>query len=254
VQAALGVLLAAALGGPAVPPAAVAGPIPLPAPRGQRLLERSGQRADYAPLAQEFVTQANLAYCGVASIVMVLNSLAVPAPAADGYGSYRFWTQENVFDAAAARAVITPATVTRQGMTLQELADLLQVHGLSVRRLHGDSLSLRGFRSLLRGSLAEPADRLLVNYHRGAVGQEGGGHISPLAAYDAATDRALILDVARYRYPAVWVPAEDLWRAMRTHDSTSGRSRGLVLIRPAGEVGARPVSAGRPAARPRSGP
>jgi hypothetical protein len=41
----------------------------------------------------------------------------------------------------------------------------------------------------------------------------------------------LILDVARYRYPAVWVRAEDLWRAMGTVDRSSGRSRGLVVIR-----------------------
>jgi hypothetical protein len=244
-------LLATTLAGSGLPPRSRAEPIPLPAPRGQQLLERSDQRADFGPLAQEFVTQANLAYCGVASIVMVLNSLGVPAPAAEGYGSYRFWTQQNVFD-AAARRVIEPGTVAQQGMTLQELADLLRAHGLAVERLHGDGLSLSGFRSLLRRSLAEPADRLLVNYHRGAVGQQGGGHISPLAAYDAATDRALILDVARYRYPAVWVPAEDLWRAMRTHDSTSGRSRGLVRVSPAA-VSAPPRSVVPAAAMPRSG-
>jgi Phytochelatin synthase len=34
-----------------------------------------------------------------------------------------------------------------------------------------------------------------------AIGQEQGGHISPLAAYDAETDRFLILDVSRYKYP-----------------------------------------------------
>jgi hypothetical protein len=33
-------------------------------------------------------------------MVMLLNSLAVPAPAAAGYGSYRFWTRQNVFESA----------------------------------------------------------------------------------------------------------------------------------------------------------
>lgn len=205
--------------------------IPLPEPQGQTLLLQSVDRADYGPLAEQFLTQANLAYCGVASMVMVLNSLAVPAPAAAGYGSYRFWTQENVFEAAATRAVLKPEQVARQGMTLQELRALLESQGLQARAIHGDRLSLAQFRLLLRSNLSEPTDRLLVNYSRQALGQAGGGHISPVGAYHATTDRVLILDVARYRYPSVWVPLADLWQAIRSTDSSSGRSRGVVVVR-----------------------
>ena len=205
--------------------------IPLPEPQGQTLLLQSVDRADYGPLAEQFLTQANLAYCGVASMVMVLNSLAVPAPAAAGYGSYRFWTQQNVFDSASTRAVLAPELVARQGMTLEQLRALLASHGLQARAIHGDRLSQAQFRLLLRSNLNEPSDRLLVNYDRQALGQAGGGHISPVAAYHAATDRVLILDVARYRYPSVWVPLADLWQAIRTTDSSSGRSRGLVVVR-----------------------
>lgn len=205
-------------------------PIPLPAPEGQTLLLQSANRADYGPLAEQFLTQANLAYCGVASMVMVLNSLAVPAPLAAGYGSYRFWTQQNVFDLARTRSVASPEQVARQGMTLQELRALLASHGLEARAIHGDRLSQSQFRLLLRRNLSTAADRLLVNYDRQALGQSGGGHISPVAAYHADTDRVLILDVARYRYPSVWVPLADLWQAIRTIDSSSGRSRGLVIV------------------------
>ncbi|MCP9849190.1 hypothetical protein KBY88_05080, partial [Cyanobium sp. Morenito 9A2] len=59
-------------------PTALAQPgisIPLPEPQGQTLLMQSVDRADYGPLAEQFLTQANPAYCGVASMVMVLNSL-----------------------------------------------------------------------------------------------------------------------------------------------------------------------------------
>ena len=63
------------------------------------------------------------------------------------------------------------------------------------------------------------------------MGQQTGGHISPLAAYDAEQDRFLILDVARYKYPPVWVTAEDLFNAMNTTDSDNeNRTRGYVLI------------------------
>jgi hypothetical protein len=207
-------------------------PIPLAEPAGQSLLMRASARADHGPLAQWFETQANLAYCGVASAVMVLNSLAVPAPAALGYGSYHFWTQSNAFSIAGSRGFVRPEVVASEGMTLAQLQGWLSGRPeLVVERFHADQLSLPQFRALLRRSLQDPRDRLLVNYLRSALGQVGGGHISPLAAYDPASDAVLILDVARYRYPAVWVNAADLWRAMATKDAGSGRSRGLLLIR-----------------------
>lgn len=206
-----------------------AAPVPLAGVEGQALLWRSEARADYAPLAQEFLTQANLAYCGVASAVMALNSLAVPAPAAAGYGRYRFWTQENLFQ-PATQPFVRPERVAKEGMTLEQLAGLLGRHGLKVHWWTADRFDAASLRGLLRRSLADPGDRLLVNYDRPLLGQAGGGHISPLAAYDARSDRVLILDVARYRYPSVWVRMEDLLRAMQSVDSSSGRSRGLVRI------------------------
>jgi hypothetical protein len=224
----------------AAPAADLAAPIPLQAPQGQALLARSRTQADFLPLVAWFETQANLAYCGVASAVMALNSLALPAPPTPSHGSYRFWTQTNLFTTPAARATGGAEAVARRGMTLTQLAGLLAQPGITVQRWHGDQLSLPQLRSLVRQGLADPSDRLLVNYHRPALGQSGGGHIAPLAAYDESTDQVLILDVARYRYPPVWVPMTALWQAIRTRDSDSGLSRGLVRL--------------RPAATPRSGP
>ena len=240
-------LLSLALAAPLSAGRLRAAPIPLVEPAGIELLAGSRERADYGPLAEQFLTQANLAYCGVASAVMVLNSLGVPAPAVAGYGRYRFWTQENVFEVPDGRAVVSPEVVRRQGMTLAELAGLLASHGVAVERIHGDQLSLEQFRTLLRRNLGRPGDRVLANYDRPALGQAGGGHIAPLAAFHAPTDRVLILDVARYRYPSVWVPVTDLWRAVRSLDTTSGRSRGLVTIRkpPAGSTASRKRSATR---------
>ena len=242
------VLLSLALAAPLAAGRLQAAPIPLMEPAGMELLVASGERADYGPLAEQFLTQANLAYCGVASAAMVLNSLAVPAPAVPGYGRYRFWTQENVFAVPAGRTVVSAEVVRRQGMTLAELAGLLAAHGVAVQRWHGDDLSLAQFRGLVKTGLGDPADRLLVNYHRSALGQQGGGHISPLAAYDERHDRVLILDVARYRYPSVWVSTESLWRAIRMVDNSSGRSRGLL------RVSAPAAATPPPPATPRSGP
>ncbi len=70
---------------------------------------------------------------------------------------------------------------------------------------------------------------------RKAINQESGGHISPLAAYNEETDRFLILDVSRYKYPPIWVKAEELWQGMQTIDVASGKTRGFVLIARQGE-------------------
>jgi len=204
--------------------------VPITTSEGMVLLQRSKSVSDYASLMEAFLTQSNLAYCGVASAVMVLNSLAIPAPPVDGFRNYNFWTQDNIFTFKPSKSLISPAKVRRQGMTLQEVQNLLSHHGVSSKRLHGDILNLSAFRSHLKNSLDDSSDRLIVNYDRRILGQKGGGHFSPLAAYDAISDKVLILDVARYRYPSVWVKTHDLWKAMRTLDGISGLQRGILSI------------------------
>ncbi len=83
---------------------------------------------------------------------------------------------------------------------------------------------------------------MIINYLRKAIGQERGGHISPLAAYDAETDQFLILDVSRYKYPPVWVTAPDLFNAMNTVNSDNhDLTRGYVLVKRA-DAAATPVA------------
>ncbi len=74
-------------------------------------------------------------------------------------------------------------------------------------------------------------DFMIVNYHRSAIGQTGGGHISPIAAYHQQTDQFLILDVSSYKYPPVWVSATMLWNAMNTGDAVSDQTRGYLIVK-----------------------
>jgi hypothetical protein len=115
-------------------------------------------------------------------------------------------------------------------MTLDELGDLLRQHRASVEVVHADGSTLEAFRLKARENLSRPSDYMLVNYQRSVLGQREGGHISPLAAYSAETDRFLVLDVAAHRYPPVWVSAADLWNAVNTIDSTSRQTRGFVVV------------------------
>jgi hypothetical protein len=127
--------------------------------------------------------------------------------------------------------------VTLGGMTLDQLAELLRAHDLSVSVVHAGDADLAAFRDVARANLVDPTDFLLVNYDRAALHQQGRGHISPVVAYHAETDRFLVLDVASHYYPPTWVPAIELWNAMNTIDASSGKTRGFVLVRDGGREG-----------------
>lgn len=209
--------------------------VDLRSPQGEALLLETRTLDNYLPISAAFETQKNQAFCGVASMVMVLNALHAPAPTSPEYQPYSFFTQENLLD-EGTEAILPRAVLMRQGMTLDQLGQLLGLHPVAVEVHHAASGGLDAFRSMARDALASRDRFVLVNYLRRALGQERGGHISPLAAYDAKADRFLILDVARYKYPPVWVTAADLFDAMNTTDADNGdKTRGYVVVsKPAG--------------------
>jgi hypothetical protein len=160
---------------------------------------------------------------------MVLNALALPAPVSPDLAPFSSFDQDNVLT-PQTEAVIPRATIEKIGMTLDQVGGVLSSHGLSVEIHHAADSSLEEFRRLAAEELGAPGRFVIVNYLRAAIGQEKGGHISPLAAYDADSDRFLILDVSRYKYPPVWVSAADLYAAMNTMDSDNdNRTRGFVI-------------------------
>ena len=95
-------------------------------------------------------------------------------------------------------------------------------------RVVDDGADAEDVRREIVANLARRDDYVLVNYARKALGQPGGGHISPLGAYDARTDSFLIMDVNPNRAPWVWVRAADLIAAMRTFDTVE--NRGYLLV------------------------
>ncbi|WP_245576899.1 phytochelatin synthase family protein [Kaistia adipata] len=197
---------------------------------GEALLVGAEAREAYFPLADQFVTQKTQSYCGIASMVMVLNAAGVPAPAVPDYEPFHTFTQDNLLN-ERTDAIVPRETILKQGMTLDQLAGVLATRPLAVTVKHAGDTSLDAFREAARDYLAKSGHFVVVNYLRKAMRQEVGGHISPLAAYDADSDRFLILDVARYKYPPVWVTAADLFAAMNTpDDANGGRSRGFVLV------------------------
>jgi hypothetical protein len=199
--------------------------------QGEKFFFESGSLQSYFAVAENFETQKTQAYCGVASMVMVLNALHAPAPSTPEYQPYHTFTQDNLLD-EHTDAILPREVLARQGMTLDQLGALIALHpAAAVEVHHAADDGLDAFRAGARDYLAARDHFVIVNYLRKAIGQEIGGHISPLAAYDARADRFLILDVARYKYPPVWVTASDLFAAMNTTDAANNKkTRGYVLV------------------------
>ncbi|MDY0885622.1 phytochelatin synthase family protein [Dongia soli] len=204
--------------------------IPFDSTEGEKLLVGAEATKAYFALSEQFVTQQNQAFCGVASLVMVLNALKVPAPASEELAPFSAFDQSNIFT-AQAEAVLPRTVIEENGMTLDQLGALAKAFGLKAAVRHASDTNLDAFRRDVRARLETAGQYVIVNYLRSALGQQKYGHISPLAAYDADSDRFLILDVSRYKYPPVWVTASDLFAAMNTPDrDNDNRSRGFLEI------------------------
>ncbi len=177
-----------------------------------------------------FLSQETQTFCGVASSTMVLNAL-VPKeqrPPVPEWKPYLFFAQ-SVFFTPEVEKIAPRKDVLEKGMTLQQLGDALATFPVRVEVSHASNKSKEAFRRDVKEGLSL-RHCLIVNYLRTGVGQVGGGHFSPLAAYHEESDSILILDVARYKYPPSWVKTTDLWNAMNTDDSDSGKKRGYLLV------------------------
>lgn len=204
--------------------------IALDSPEGEQRLEESDAKKTFLTLIRYFENQENLAYCGPASAACVLNASDAARPISGAHGEYRLFTQSNYFTPAVEH-IVPSSTVKRIGMTLKQLGDTLRTHGVEVETIYASESGLDEFRQQAIDRLKSGKGFILINYLRRSIGQESGGHISPIGAYHAESDSFLILDVSKYKYPPVWIPIKDLWRAMSEGvDGASGKSRGYVLL------------------------
>ncbi len=216
---------------------------------------RSSHNRDFFPLSNHFVSQDNKIFCGLASSAMVLNAMRLGKQKDLPMDRYSIrenemaWLSKDFnpfFGKYTANNVLTEQAKSRLevlgkpiqiegvmrsdfGLQLRQLAKVLQSHGLAVEtRVVDSTRSAESIRKELAENLANPDDYVLVNYSRQSLGQTGGGHISPLGAYDKHSDSFLIMDVNPNRAPWVWVGSDELVAAMRTFDTVE--NRGYLLL------------------------
>ncbi|CAN7322745.1 phytochelatin synthase family protein [Caballeronia sp. LjRoot34] len=212
------------------------GPLPVPPDLialtqagGQKRLISAAANQSYWPLSEYFETQRNEAYCSVATSVMALNALGIRRPESTQYPDFPYFSQEDFFRGVDPH-VANADRVAKEGMTLDQLSAVLSEFPVDVEKFHSANLTLAQFRKLILDTTGRSDRFVLLNFRRVEIGEVGGGHWSPIAAFDVASDSALVLDVARYKYPAVWVPIAKLYAGSQAVDSVSGLSRGIVTI------------------------
>jgi hypothetical protein len=204
-------------------------PIPLDSELGMSMLDQSKAKRNFLALISNYTTQINATYCSIASTAMVFNAGGVPRPGSTENPKGHYFDQVNLINEVKGKFDVDK--VLKSGVTLDTYAQFLSFFPVQATITHAADTTLDAFRTLAIATLKTPKEFLVVNYYRPDVGQAGGGHFSPVAAYDAVTDRFLILDVTRGKYLPAWVPASRLFTAMQAVDSDSGLSRGFAVIK-----------------------
>ncbi|NP_001289777.1 glutathione gamma-glutamylcysteinyltransferase 1-like [Nelumbo nucifera] len=184
---------------------------------------RSGHMEGFFNLISSFQTQSEPAYCGLASLSMVLNALAID-PGRKWKGPWR-WFDESMLDCCEPLEKIKA-----KGIAFGKVVCLAHCAGAKVEAFRTNQSTLNDFRQHVITCTSSEDNHVITSYHRASFKQTGSGHFSPIGGYHAGRDMVLILDVARFKYPPHWVPLPLLWEAMNTVDETTGNYRGFMLI------------------------
>ena len=200
----------------------------------RRALEQGMLDGSYWSLSECFAAQTSPASCGLGTLAMCLNSLAIDPGNRSNVGIFRWYTEKSLF-CHGSSFVPTHDEVLARGISMMDLCRLGACNCLESTPFCAtgpNACTEDDFRRHVIAACADnksSATRIVASYHRGVLGQTGDGHHSPIAAYDRESDRVLILDVARFKYAPHWVPLPLLWQAMSTFD-TNGGARGFIKL------------------------
>ncbi|MFT6077370.1 MAG: hypothetical protein ACJATU_000570 [Rickettsiales bacterium] len=229
-------------------------------PDGIKRLENSKFKNDFYQLADYFQPQINPLYCGVATSVIILNSIAnnggaptqknleVSKPKIFGGGNIEFpsYSQLTFFNDQTNKIKdqkiielknITPdnenyAKNFDPGLTLLELKKILTksygLKGKSVYVKNSNKKTVDKFRKLVKKITSDECRFLIINFHGSVLNLKTGGHISPIVAFDEDSDSVLVLDVAGHKNGWYWANISDVVKAMNTKDGK--KYRGYLIV------------------------
>ncbi|XP_071696788.1 glutathione gamma-glutamylcysteinyltransferase 1-like isoform X2 [Rutidosis leptorrhynchoides] len=184
---------------------------------------QGGTMEGFFKLISYFQTQSEPAYCGLATLAMVLNALSID-PGRKWKGPWR-WFDESMLDCCEPLD-----KVKAKGISFGKVVCLAHCAGAKVEAFRTNQSNVDEFRKHVIACSTSDDCHVISSYNRATFKQACSGHFSPIGGYHAGTDMALILDVARFKYPPHWVPLNLLWEAMDTVDEASGSRRGFMLV------------------------
>ena len=202
---------------------------------GIKRLLRSKHKQDFYQLANNFQPQLNPLYCGIATSVIILNSLRIPkniipsqpeleveTPMVWGEKNIKFTIYSQLTFLNEKTEKIKPkklielknitkhntndATKFDPGLTILQLKEILEIYDLNVTFYYADMISKKHidiFRKHIKEIIVDKNRFLVINFYGKSLGTITNGHISPLAAYDKKTDSVLVLDVAVHKKSVV---------------------------------------------------
>lgn len=218
--------------------------IPFASEKGKSLFQQAlneGNMQNFFELSEQYVTQARPEDCAVSSLVMVLNSLGID-PGKKWKGPWRWFSEDLLYC----------VDQDKNGFSLHEFLRLAHcnkafamgfytntgfdvptenyVCGEHTAKLFYRNVSIETFRTAVVATCRQTKFYMAANYSRKVLQQSGDGHYSPIAGYNEANDMCLILDVARFKYPAYWLPLSLTYEALERPDPESKKSRGFVCV------------------------
>ncbi len=214
--------------------------IPLTADSGYL---RTAPAPDYWALSPFVRPQFTSSACSIASVTALVNGLAGLPPLAED----TILSQPELLDLTGRPEWATLSAEGGDGVTFAQLVEFttaaLAARGMTqgvstLRPTTDDPVTLDALRVALATNEAAADTAILVYFNQGVVtGDWDGPHISPIGAYDAGSDRVLILEVDQEWYIPYWTPVPVLLAAMlrpapEDQGVLTGETGGLVIVGP----------------------
>ncbi|RHZ45182.1 hypothetical protein Glove_688g28 [Diversispora epigaea] len=194
-------------------------------PDGKELFKESlnqGYAEGYFNLSSCFSHQMDPAYCGLSSLSIVLNALQVKG-APVWKGPWRWWSDELLNCCSPIEEV------KKNGTTFSQFACLAKCHcDVVVKR--ADHVTKEEFIEDLKKVCSSSDVFMVISFSRKTLQQTGDGHYSPIGAYNSEKNMALVLDVARFKYPSYFASVDKLFEAMQPLDEVTNLPRGYFLL------------------------
>jgi hypothetical protein len=207
-------------------------------------LLKDSNLGDFVSLSQNFEAQQNPTYCGIATALNILNAIFLPIDFKDGiepnskntsgFVAKKYFQElllnEQTDKIVKPRSVIEFREGNDPGLSLTDMKNLFEFYKLKANVFFSNDHSYKTFKNKLIEHLVSNDDTfIVVNFNHPELGfKKGGGHISPLFAYNAKEDMVLVGDVSASSNQWFWVSSELLYKSMNTKDGQN--YRGFIVV------------------------